>query len=191
MGRLWGTRSYLSGPMDRVKDNGKQWRQDITQFLIDKGISPIDPCNKPISIGLEKFEDKQRRTHLVDQENYDQLAKEIKLLRTVDLRCVDLADFIICHIDINVHMCGTYEEIFLANRQKKPVIFHVEGGKKYTPGWIFGTFPHTMIFSTWQEVRQYIDEVDDLSKIPLHYKRWFFFDYSKLIPVVKESHSGN
>lgn len=186
MGRLWGTRAYGAGPMDRVSDNGKQWREDIEPFLTSKGISFINPCNKPIDIGLESIENKENRRLLIEQEQYDQLSKETKLLRTVDLRCVDLADFIICHIDINIHLCGTYEEIFLANRQKKPVIFHIAGGKKYTPGWLFGTFPHTMFFSTWQEVKQYIDEVDDLTKVPLHYKRWFFFDYSKLIPKTKK-----
>ena len=35
------------------------------------------------------------------------------------LRQVDLSDFIIARVDINIHSCGTYHEIVLADIEKK------------------------------------------------------------------------
>ena len=46
MNRLCGTRTYLAGAMDRVKDGGIGWRNDITPFLEDMGVVVLDPCKK-------------------------------------------------------------------------------------------------------------------------------------------------
>jgi nucleoside 2-deoxyribosyltransferase len=98
----------------------------------------------------------------------------MKTIRAVDLRLVDMSDFLIVNLDINTHPCGTLEEIFWANRQKKPIIIHMEQGKNQTPDWLFGTIPHQMFFSTWDEIKQYLVHIDTSENIDTH-KRWYFF----------------
>ena len=99
----------------------------------------------------------------------------MKNIRAVDLRLVDISDFVIVNLDLNVHPCGTLEEIFWANRQKKPIIIHMVQGKQQTPDWLFGTIPHQMIFSNWDEIKSYLSYINLSENIDNH-KRWYFFD---------------
>ncbi len=177
--RLKGSRVYLCGAMDRVPDGGIQWRESITPWLHDFGIKVIDPCNKPIDICVEDAENRELRRQWKEQLRYNELAKEMKLLRSVDLRFVDVSDFIIVYLDTKVHACGTYEEIFLANRQKKPVLIVIEGGIKNMPDWMFGVLPYQHFFNNWDELKIYISHIHFDDNVE-HLKRWFFLDYEKL-----------
>ena len=175
MNRLKGQRAYLAGAIDRVPDRGAGWRNTITPFLKDIGVVVYDPLNKPTDIGLEDEPTCFLKNQYKTQENWEDFSSIMKIIRSVDLRLVDKSDFLIVNLDLNIHPCGTYEEIFWANRQKKPIIIHVEQGKKQSPDWLFGTIPHQMIFSNWMEVRNYINNINSLEKIE-DYKRWYFFD---------------
>ena len=100
----------------------------------------------------------------------------MKEIRAVDLRMVDTSDFIIASLDLNVHLCGTLEEIFWANRQKKPILIRMEQGKKNTPDWIFGTVPHKFIFDSWTDLFYYIERINtgiDAETM----SRWCFLNY--------------
>lgn len=186
--RLWGMRCYLIGAMDRVPDSGVSWRRRITPFLQQLGVVVLDPTDKPIDIGLENAENREFRRKLKDMKLYDELSKEIKLLRVVDLRMVDMSDFLIVHIDTDFHACGTYEEESWANRLKNPILVHGEQGKAGMPDWMFGTIPHHHIFDTWTELCQYLWEVHTAPKVDT-YKRWMFFNYDKMVPVVSPKES--
>jgi hypothetical protein len=175
MNRLKGQRAYLAGAIDRVPDRGAGWRNTITPFLKDIGVVVYDPLNKPTDIGLEDESTCYLKNQYKAQENWKDLSSIMKTIRSIDLRLVDKSDFLIVNLDLNIHPCGTYEEIFWANQQKKPIIIHVEQGKKQCPDWLFGTIPHQMIFSNWMEVRNYINDINSLEKIE-DYKRWYFFD---------------
>jgi nucleoside 2-deoxyribosyltransferase len=98
----------------------------------------------------------------------------MKTIRSVDLRLVDISDFLIVNLDLDIHPCGTYEEIFWANRQKKPIIIHMVQGKQSTPDWLFGTIPHEMIFSSWEDIKNYLVDINSLKNI-ISYNRWYFF----------------
>lgn len=173
--RLNGTQVYLVGAMDRVPDNGIQWRQRITPMLSNMGINVINPCEKPVH-GVSEDEDTR---HWIDYyketEQYDKIKKNFGIIRCADLRCVDISDFIIAHIDLDVHACGTYEEIVTANRQKKPVLIWCEQGKKQAPNWLFFMIPHQHIFSSLNEVMKYLENINSSSKIE-HHGRWVFFN---------------
>jgi hypothetical protein len=162
--------------MDRVEDGGAGWRVDIQQELANLEVFWLDPSHKPIDIGIEDNETRAFANEMKAHGNFDSVVPQIKTIRCVDLRMVDISDFLVVNIDMDVHACGTYEELFLANRQKKPVIVHIEQGKQYTPNWLLATLPHEMIFSTWEEVDQYIRHIahDPVIK---HFNRWFFFNY--------------
>lgn len=183
-GKLFGMRCYLIGAMDRVADSGVAWRENITPFLRRKGVVVLNPCDKPIKIGHENAEDRVRRRTLKDAKDWDALQKEIRLLRVVDLRMVDMSDFLVCNLDTEVHACGTYEELFWANRLKRPVAIHCEQGKAGIPDWLFGVFPHQFFFDTWNDLNGYLVNVDQ--GIADHHKRWMFFDYGRLTPEGQE-----
>jgi nucleoside 2-deoxyribosyltransferase len=175
MNRLNGQRVYLAGAMDRVADRGATWRDNITPFLENIGVIVFNPIKKPSIIGKEDSETHKLKLKLKRDKNYIELAELMKIIRSVDLRLVDISDFLIVNLDLDVHPCGTYEEIFLANRSKKPVIVHMEQEKHNAPDWLFGTIPHQMIFSTWSEVKDYLTYIHTQPEIN-HYNRWKFFN---------------
>lgn len=175
MNRLKNQRVYLAGAMDRVADRGNGWRNDITPFLEKLGIIVFNPIKKPSIIGQEDEQTHQHKTQLKINQNYDDLSKIMKVIRATDLRLVDISDFLIVNLDLDIHPCGTYEEIFLANRSKKPVVVHMIQGKGAAPDWLFGTIPHQMIFSTWDDIKSYIKKINDDMQIQ-DYNRWKFFN---------------
>lgn len=174
MNRLKNQRVYLAGAMDRVADRGTTWRDSITPFLENIGVVVFNPINKPSNIGLEDAEVHSIKQKLKHREDYDELSFIMKAIRGVDLRLVDISDFLIVNLNLDIHPCGTYEEIFWANRQKKPIIIHMEQGKKNTPDWLFGTVPHQMIFSDWDGIKNYLTQINTAPNIEA-YKRWYFF----------------
>lgn len=174
MSRLKNQRVYLAGAMDRVVDRGSGWRDSITPFLESLGVVVFNPIKKPSAVGAEDEATHKLKKQLKLDKNYDELAQLMKRIRSVDLRLVDISDFLIVNLDLDIHPCGTYEEIFWANRQKKPIIIHMVQGKQNAPDWLFGTIPHMMIFSSWDEIKSYLQFIDTSENID-SYKRWYFF----------------
>lgn len=167
MNRLKGMRCYLAGAMSFAADT--QWRSDIGEFLAGLGVKVLDPTDKPIDIGTE-----DRASQNAIKGYYDEYSKLMKEIRCVDLRLVDVADFLIVHIDLRSYSVGTWEELFWANRQKKPIIVCCKQGKIEAPPWLFGTIPHSFIMSNWAEVRDYLNKVDS-GLLGQDGDRWYFF----------------
>lgn len=161
--------------MDRVADRGSTWRDNISPFLNKLGVVIFNPLKKPYSIGKEDTEVAVHKHYLKSNAKYDELSKIMKTIRSVDLRLVDISDFLIVNLDLDVHPCGTLEEIFWANRQKKPILIHMEQGKNNAPDWLFGTIPHQMIFDTWQDLQDYLLRVDNQKDINT-FNRWYFME---------------
>ncbi len=175
MNRLNNQRVYLAGAMDRVADRGVGWRESITPFLQSLNVVVFNPISKPTDVGLEDSDTHQVKTKLKQMRRYDELSAMMKTIRAVDLRLVDISDFLVVNLDLDIHPCGTYEEIFWANRQKKPIIVHMVQGKSLTPDWLFGTIPHQMIFSSWDEIKGYLNQINTSENIETH-RRWYFFN---------------
>ena len=179
MNRLKGMRTYLAGAMDRVPDGGVVWRDKITPLLESKGVVVLNPCDKPVEVGIEDASTRASIEELKDKGEYGKIKKDYGVIRTLDLRCVDISDFIIASIDIDVHACGTYEEIALANSQKKPVLIWCQQGKRFAPNWLYFMLPHQHIFSSIDSLMSYLDYVDTNKEQIEHHKRWFFFDQER------------
>ncbi len=179
MNRLQDMRGYLGGAMEFAEGLGIEWRANIQNQTKELGVIWLDPTDKPIDIGTEDVENHEARKKLKNEGRYDEVANTMKVIRCVDLRMVDLADFLIINLDIKVHTSGTYEELFLANRQKKPIILRVKQGKCACPDWLFATIPHQMIFTTWDEILGYLEHIAG-DPIIEHRKRWYFFDFKKI-----------
>ncbi len=174
--KLTGHRVYLAGPMDRVSDRGVIWRKKITPPLKSMGLNVLDPLDKPTTAGSESTDTARYKKKLKNKKDYDKLSSLMREIRAVDLRMVDISDFLIVNLDLDIHPCGTYEEIFWANRQKKPILIHMVQGKAHAPDWIFGTIPHELIFDNWENLLYYITEVGSGKNIET-FNRWCFFKY--------------
>lgn len=172
--RLLGKRCYQVGAIDRVADNGEGWRQRLTPELLKRGVFVLDPTNKPIDIGTEAMDQRPYRRQLKLDGQYDEFAQIMKPVRLTDLRMVDLADFIIVSIDMDVHLCGSYEEISIANKQKKPVLAWIQQGKAAAPDWLFAQIPHEHIFSTIEDLLAYLDHYDSAPTVH-NFNRWYDF----------------
>lgn len=177
MNRLKGQRVYLAGAVDRVSDRGSTWRNYLTPILKQLNITVLDPLQKPGSIGLEDTETHKIKQQLKLNKKYDELSTLMKTIRSLDLRMVDISDFLIVYLDIDTHPCGTLEEIFWANRQKKPILIHIKQGKQHCPDWLFGTIPHKMFFDSWNELIEYLHQINNISDNDMQQlKRWWFIN---------------
>lgn len=177
MNRLKNNFVYLAGAMDRVDDRGKGWRNDITPFLRSMGVKIFNPLSKPFTYGTEDDETHRLKKKLKDQQDYNRLSEIMKEIRSVDLHMVDKSNFVIAYLDLDSHPCGTYEEIFWANRQKTPILIHIKQGKQFAPDWLFGTIPHQMMFSNWDDLKRYLTHINEDVGIET-LDRWKFIDYS-------------
>jgi len=172
---LNGMRTYLVGAMDRVPDGGTTWRQKITPILSDMGVGVLNPCSKPIHGVSEDNETRWWIEYYKETKQYDKIRDKFGIIRSADLRCVDVSDFIIAHIDLSTHACGTYEEIVTANRQKKPILIWCEQGKCEAPNWLFFMLPHEHIFDSMSEIVDYLHVINKTPNVST-LKRWFFFN---------------
>jgi hypothetical protein len=77
---------------------------------------------------------------------------------------------------MDVHLCGSYEELFTANRQKKPVLVWCKQGKELAPNWLFFTLPHQHIFGSMSELLDYLHKIDTTNDTS-NLDRWFFFNF--------------
>ena len=161
--------------MDAVPDGGVQWRARVKAQLADLDINWLDPCFKPTTLAVESEESRRILNWAKERGDYEYVTKQMKLIRHIDLRMTDISDAILVNIDLDVVMTGTYEEIFCANRSKKPIIIRCEQGKNKIPNWLFGALPHQMFFSTWDEVGDYLRQVARANVVDT-YSRWCFFD---------------
>lgn len=160
---LDGALTYLCGPIDNAPDDGVGWRQRIKKGIKDKNIdlSVLDPTEKFGDLVSESKEEKELHFKLKKEEKYDELTKYMKKIVRHDLRQVDLCDFLIAKIDINIHACGSYHEMILADIQHKPILLVVEGGKQNTPSWLFGILDHNLFFDTEEQLIDFLDKVNN------------------------------
>ena len=98
MNRLFGMRTYLVGAMDRVEDGGVEWRGRLEPELNKLGVVVFNPCNKAIPVAIEDKASRSRRQKYKSAGSYNLAVNEMKEIRNVDLRMVDISDFIIVNL---------------------------------------------------------------------------------------------
>ncbi|HUD82696.1 MAG TPA: nucleoside 2-deoxyribosyltransferase, partial [Candidatus Saccharimonadales bacterium] len=122
-------------------------------------------------------EDKEHIAKLVKLRTdggYKELSKIMRKIRVEDLSLVDRSDFLIAVISAKTASWGTAEEVFWANRMKKPIYLVVSEGKQACPFWIFGTLPADQIHGNIQEVIADILQIDSGEK-RIDLTRWKIF----------------
>lgn len=172
--------AYLSGPIDFTTNRGREWRDDMTTFLQERGVHVFNPL-KHVFWGTQDLDTtkRPRMKELLESEKYHELRGEIKDINHWDLRSVDLSSFLVVNYDVSVFTCGTHEEIFNANQQSKPVLFVCVQGRKKMPSWIYGRFPPEHMFESFEELKSYLTAIDSDPNYKFSdadNKRWLFFD---------------
>ena len=154
------TRCYLVGHMQYA--DGENWRNYVEKKLTDMEITVYNPYKKPFVKSVE--EGSEIRNLLESQmagEKYDEVQEKMRQIRIYDLNLVDRSDFIIAHIIPSVASWGSAEELVTAVRMKKPTFISVEGGKKMTPLWLLGMFPHKYFYDSLDKILKTIEDVND------------------------------
>jgi len=99
----------------------------------------------------------------------------MKPIVLVDLRMVEIADFVIAYIDPDTPMCGTWEELFVSLKQRKPTFVVAEGGKEAMPLWLFGRINPDYMFDSFEDLEAYLRGID-AGKVAEDATRWVFFN---------------
>lgn len=177
-------RCYLVGPMDHDRESGREWREEMADWLITRGVIPFDPYNKPVHAlhmdGLEDDDCYDARRIAQNNGDWETVSEIMKPIVSIDLRMVDHADFIICNLDVEKRPCGTYDEIFMAAGQRKPVIIMCPQGKEAISPWLYGRLKHQLFFESWGDVRNYLDHINSDEDIDT-LNRWKFFDVEGMV----------
>ena len=135
---LEGSRVYLAGPMDFVASRESErrygWRTRIREFLAQLGVTVFDPWDKPDVRGLFEYGKEDIKTiRRREQWTFEpgtsgssmraELAEYFWETMHIDLRMVDISDFVIAYCPTNIYSVGTVHEIVVAREQHKPVLF--------------------------------------------------------------------
>jgi len=135
---LEGARVYLSGPMDfvasRIYEKHCGWRNRVRDFLSACGVTVFNPWHKPSVKGRNAYAEEDamaaeiRRcwTFAPDAEGARSRARCAVNFGEhvhIDLRMVDISDFVIAYCPTNIYSVGTPHEIIVATQQHKPVLF--------------------------------------------------------------------
>ena len=178
MMKLDGIRCVLSGGIDRVRDDGIVWRKNIKKRCAEEGLNIkfFDPCDKPNGLGSEVGVEKKKVKELLISGRWQEAREFVRTFRHYDLRAIDWSDFVIVKIDIDAHLCGTYNEVFLAESQRKP-IFVIMGDnqkKEDIPSWLVAFINEWKIFETEEECVRYLIQIN-LGAVQLD-ERWVKID---------------
>jgi hypothetical protein len=142
----------LAGAIEKEVDAGTGWRAAVQHELVDLKVQWLDPTNKPVDFCSETPE-LSAQLHYSREHGLDTAVREImRAIRAVDLRMVDVSDFIIVNIDPAIPTFGTHEEIDRAQSQNKPVLVRIEGGRHCAPLWWFDKLDSKLFFSTWESL---------------------------------------
>jgi len=136
-GHLAASRAYLSGPMDFVASRAEEkktgWRRRVGDFLRPFGVTVFDPWSKPEVRGLHEYgrEDVgtvEAREEWTFEGTPDGTARRGECSKWfwetmhIDLRMVDVSDFVVACCPTNIYSVGTVHEIVVARQQHKPVL---------------------------------------------------------------------
>jgi hypothetical protein len=153
------TRCYLVGHIEF--EDGRGWRDIVTPRLEKMNITVFNPYEKPFLDPVQ--EDEEARKTLKENMlsgNFEAVAERMKRVRSDDLRCCDVSDFCFAKITPNVASWGSAEELVTFTRMKKPIFLVVEGGKRKTPLWVMGMFPHKYIYDSIEQACDMLEAID-------------------------------
>lgn len=157
--------------MENVID-GNDWRIDTTKDLNKIGITVFNPYFKPFINEIK--EDEAARAELkvwMEKGDFHRVHKRMKQVRADDLRLCDISDFFVAYIDPKLASWGSAEEIYTANRMKKPLFIVINGGKRKAPLWLMGMIPDHYFYDSLEDALEMIYRIDH-SDVKIDSDRW-------------------
>ena len=81
-------------------------------------------------------------------------------------------DLYIIYIDLDSHLCGTYNELFEAENQQKPLFAIMKSPytKKDFPGWLVSIFREEEVFDSIDECVEHLKKIN-MGEVQMD-KRW-------------------
>ena len=156
---------YLSGPIEFGEEIN--WRLSVIDYLVKKfNIKIFDPFSDPKQQWVETIKSYKK------EKNFDKLTDVAKQFVRKDLGMVDRCDALIAYVPYKIPTVGTHHEIINANNMKKPVMLVCLQGKENIPVWYFGCLNHNLFFNSWNELYDYLEEVNKGSFV--NFDRWNF-----------------
>ena len=149
--------AYLSGPIENAKDNGANWRNDITKWLRYKlNHKVFNPVIETKSI-IKNHNSNDFR--LMKKSNPEQYKKLIRQIIKIDLDAVvNSTDYLIVKWDESVFKGGgTHGEVTMAYWLKKPVFLVNELPIDDVSSWIFSCSEH--IFDNFDDLKIKLEEL--------------------------------
>jgi hypothetical protein len=118
----------------RESERKTGWRARVREYLETLGVTVFDPWDKPAIRGLFEYgrediktiRERDRWTFEPTAEGTStraELAEYFWETVHIDLRMVDISDFVIAYCPTNIYSVGTVHEIVVARSQHKPVLF--------------------------------------------------------------------
>ena len=177
MNRLGNLRCYLAGPIDHADDDGVGWRKDMTVWLQERNVQVLDPCDKPIKdVRYKEIEgEKIQMFELKNTGRYFELTQRMKEIVHMDLRMVDVSDFVIVYLDMDARPFGTVHELINSLNQRKPTLVVIEGGRINASNWLFGIMDYNFMFDNFEDLQTFLDQIDSGNTIG-DLSRWVFFE---------------
>jgi hypothetical protein len=177
MKKLKGLRCYLAGPIDHAEDDGVGWRTEAEKWFEKKKVYVFNPCNKPISYQKYKEidEEKEKMMALKTTGRFYELSQRMREIVHVDLRMVDISDFVVVYLNPEIAMFGTIHELINSLHQRKPTLVVIEGGRTKAPNWLFGIMDFNFMFDDFESLYNFLEHIDK-GTIEADLGRWVFFD---------------
>jgi hypothetical protein len=174
---------YTGGPIefltkDLSGDNVPFNYERLTNFLRSKNVQVLNPTKIKCQ-GISEIKDRKK---LFEEENFEEIRRQVKIIVRKDLRCVDLSDFTITYLPSGVRTTGGTHEVILANTQRKPTLLLCPEGIKHIPAWFFGIIPLRYMFASPESLMEYLEKVDRGEEID---DRWQF-----VLPNLTEHETG-
>lgn len=176
---------YLCGPMDYTQDGGREWRDVITDKLIDIGFDRtqiLNPCQKPISSAGHNMSAEVDMCNAYRQmEDWEGLERLMKKIMNIDLRLVDKSDIVIVNISSDVRTTGTIHEVVQARMQHKPVYLIDTQGMQHVSGWMLALVGRDRIYHLVEDVVEAIRRIKKFGpQSERDAKDFLIFDFDKL-----------
>ena len=176
MNKLKYSTVYLAGPIQYADDSGVSWRKQVKDFCDINKIRVFDPTNKPAPYMSEIAEEIRAIQDLIQQGKFQEAHEYTKdKVVKIDLRMVDLSDFVIGYIDPDIHTCGSYHEIFHAWEAKKPVLIFIKGGRKRVPAWLLGIIKPEYLFDNLEDLLVYVSLLNK-GLVDMDVSKWILFN---------------
>lgn len=154
MNYLKGKQVYLSGAIEFA--SGENWRTEPVRIMREKyELNVFDPYADTKQQWVPELNEARKNY------DYEKIRKIAKNFVKKDLHFVDTSTFLIAKLDYGVPSVGIHHEIINANNLKKPVLLLCEQHKIKLPIWYYGFIPLDCMFSSWDEIWEYLDGVNE------------------------------